>query len=327
MKTKYSWIHPIAIIGLLLTFTFGCEKDEPVEISFAGGIGTQGNPYLIATPEQLDGVRHNLNKHFRQLADIDLSGYSSGKGWQPIGDNRKGFSGTFDGNGYKITNLTINRPETDNIGLFGYAVSSSTLKNIGLKVINITGNCNVGGIVGNSKGDWREKIRRVKIINCFASGYVSGECFVGGLVGNNWFGYIIESYAIVDIIGGDSNIGGLVGWNHGWISDSYAVGHVSGKDIVGGLAGGNSVEIRYSYATGGVTGNSNIGGLVGIISLGGAVGISYYDKETTGQEDTGKGIPKTTVEMMQKATFEEWDFTDIWVIDEGNSYPYMRWQE
>ncbi len=94
MKTKYSWIHPIAIIGLLLTFIVGCEKDD----DFEGGRGTQDDPYLIATPKQLDGVRNNRDKHFKQIADIDLSGYSSGEGWQPIGFSAYPFSGTFNGN-------------------------------------------------------------------------------------------------------------------------------------------------------------------------------------------------------------------------------------
>jgi len=129
MKPKYSWIHPIAIIGLLLTFTFGCKKEDPVE--FAGGTGTKADPYLIESPEQLDGVRQNLDKHFGQITDIDLSGYSSGEGWHPIGDEENPFTGTFDGDGYKITNLTINRPEKINIGLFGY-IDKSTIKNTGL---------------------------------------------------------------------------------------------------------------------------------------------------------------------------------------------------
>jgi len=59
----------------------------------------------------------------------------------------------------------------------------------------------------------------------------------------------------------------------------------------------------------------------------GTIEYSYYDKETSGQDDTGKGIPKTTAEMMQQSTFETWDFTNIWRINEGNSYPYLRWQE
>ena len=57
-------------------------------------------------------------------------------------------------------------------------------------------------------------------------------------------------------------------------------------------------------------------------------GVRYNrDKHFKQQDDTGKGIPKTTVEMMQQFSFETCDFTSIWKIDEGNSYPYLRWQE
>ena len=219
-------------------------------------------PYLIATPDQLNNVRNLLDKHFKQIADIDLSGY---KNWEPIGvfvvwggPKNKPFTGTYDGNDYKITNLTINRPETDQVGLFGYLSSNSTIKNVALETVNVTGKVSVGGLVGWNTGD---------ITDSYATGKVTGDYRVGGLVGYNYLGDI---------------------------TDSYATGKVTGKDYVGGLVGD-------SYGT---------------------ITDSYYDKNTTGQDDTGKGIPKTTSEMMQQSTFENWDFDNTWAIDEGKSYPY-----
>ncbi len=399
MKTKNPGVYPIAIICLLLIFTSGCEKD----VDYEGGRGTPDDPYLIATPEQLDGVRHNMDKHFKQIADIDLSGYSSGEGWQPIGKgySTKGFTGTYDGNGYKIKNLTINRPRRSDdhklhdVGLFGYT-DGSTIKNVGLVNIKITRVLHLGSLVGYNRGN---------IINCYASGDFSGSGTpLGALVGTNE-GEIRNCHASVDVIGdwqvgvhdgyGDSEVGGLVGLNHkhGNIIDSYATGDVSGKSLVGGLVGTNLgqvkssyatgdvsgmhgvggligrmgtgvLELRYgyindSYASGSISGNKYVGGLIGILEYGytknsfavvsvsgnaktggllgdfsehsisyhGDIDYSYYDKETTGQDDTGKGIPKTTTEMMHQSTFESWDFTDIWRINEGNSYPYLKWQE
>ncbi len=358
MKTKYFWIYPIAIIGLLLTFTFGCEKDD----DFEGGRGTQDDPYLIATPKQLDGVRHNLNKHFRQIADIDLSGYSSGEGWNPIGDERNPFTGIFDGNGHKITNLRIKPrlkggPEASKEkGLFGNA-KKSTIKNLFLSISAIEGHALVGGLVGRNGGD---------IINCYVTGNIKGHFVVGGLAGDNDHGKITNSY-FTGNVSGEYVVGGLVGSNKGKITNSYANGNVPGGwNDLGGLAGSNEGEIINCYATGNVRGNEMVGGLVGgnigaitncyaigVVSgedfVGGLVGankweileegeytyydeetsgvtFSYYNKVTTGQEDTGKGVPKTTVEMMQQSTFETWDFTNIWNIDEGNSYPYLQWQ-
>jgi hypothetical protein len=116
-----------------------------------------------------------------------------------------------------------------------------------------------------------------------------------------------------------------VGSNYkGSVSKSYATGSVSGKSSIGGLVGSNEDgNVSNSYATGSVSGVLwSIGGLVGY-NAGGSVTTSYYDKNTTGQSDTGKGTPKTTAEMKQQATFVDWDFDTIWQIDEGVSYPTL----
>ena len=68
------------------------------------------------------------------MADIDLS---SVENWEPIGNDSTKFTGIFDGNGHVIKNMTINRPDTNYVGLFGYTDSGSEIKNIGLNVIII----------------------------------------------------------------------------------------------------------------------------------------------------------------------------------------------
>jgi hypothetical protein len=149
--------------------------------------------------------------------------------------------------------------------------------------------------------------------------------YVGGLVGSG--GNISDSYATGDVEG-TYRVGGLVG-SGGNISDSYATGDVEGKEQVGGLVGefsGLGRFVKHSYSTGAVTGTAGLGGLIGVM-LAGAVEDSYYDTETSGRlDDRELGTPKNTEEMSQQATFENWDFTDIWVIDEGTSYPYLRWE-
>ena len=346
---------------------YGNRIEFNTNIQFAGGTGTQADPFLIEAPEQLDGVRQNLDKHFRQIADIDLSGYSSGPGWLPILDGEDGLTGSLDGNGYIIENLTINRPGTNYIGLFGYA-ENSTIINLALENVKIAGKDGIGSITGYNLGE---------IINCYATGSVSGNNEVGGLTGVN-IGLIKNSHASVNVSGGTAHVGGIVGINVGDVTDSYADGSVSGNQYIGGLAGSQYIgNIINSYATGNVSGKVAVGGLVGentgsisncfasgdvsgedeaggligsnwsdILNcyakgdvsgnedLGGLVGrhhegnidYSYYDKETSGQDDTGKGIPKTTAEMMQQSTFETWDFTNIWGIDEDEGYPYLHWE-
>ena len=69
----------------------------------------------------------------------------------------------------------------------------------------------------------------------------------------------------------------------------------------------------------------NTGGMSGA-NINANVSSSYHDMKVTGQNDTGNGTMKTTMEMMQQATFEGWNFTLAWAIDEGTSYPYLQWQ-
>jgi len=229
-----------------------------IEKKLAGGSGTQNDPYLIETPGQLDSIRYNLDKHFKQIADIDLSNFSREEWipagyWIPIGEKNNPFTGSYDGNDFKIINLTINLPETPGVGLFGYAVNSE-IKNVGIENINITGGAYKGGLVG--------EIFEGNIINCHTTGCINGG---GGLVGSNKKGNIIKCYSIINITGGG---GGLVDWNEGNeegnISDSYAIGIISGSSSnVGGLVGHNVGEIINCYAKVDVVGGWNVGGLVG----------------------------------------------------------------
>ena len=126
-------------------------------------------------------------------------------------------------------------------------------------------------------------------------------------------------------------VGGLVGSSlssSAVIADCFAAGQVEGRYNKGGLAGANYGQISNCYAIGNISELSEpsilIGGLVGVNYDSAVVSNSFYDKETTGQNDTGKGEPKTTAEMMQQETYTGWDFGETWDIDEGVSYPYLK---
>jgi hypothetical protein len=322
---------------------------------FSGGDGTKANPYLVETAEQLDSIRFHLNAHFRQTGDIDLSGYSEGKGWEPIGNNDDKFEGSFDGNGYKITNLTINRPEASYVGLFGRLGANVILKNLILRNVDITGDKFNGGLVGGTNqgvkivescvfgkitstggsggGLVGVNSSKAKIFHGYAKGKIKGRSGVGGLVGIN-FGDIKESYAEVDVEG-KNVIGGFVGGDSGYgtIKDCYVVGRVSGELVVGGFVGQceksnhpkyeDKGGIVHCYAAVEIEGEKTTGGLVAETDK--EVKNSYYDMELSGQSDTGKGMPKATKEMMQRETFEGWDFENVWTIEEGETYPQLRW--
>ena len=280
-------------------------------------VASVGTP--ITTCAELQNMKNDLSGTYYLANDIDCSdtvNWNGGAGFEPIGT----FTGTFDGRGYKITDLYINRPSTDYVGLFGYAGSGSEIRDVGLENININGDWHVGGLVGFNEG---------AITNSCSTGSVSGSNYVGGLIGYNNGGTITNSYS-ANSVGSGSGIGGLVGINKGTIENSYSTGSVSGYGgygCVGGLVGYNwGGTITNSYSTGGVSGSSSVGGLLGV-NYEGTVTHSYWDIETSGQTQSDGGEGKTTAEMKQQATFVGWDFTNIWAIIEDVTYPYLQWQE
>jgi len=226
---------------------------------FEGGNGTPDDPFLIATASQLDKVRRHMAAHFKLVADIDLSEYKKGKGWDPIGVfiKKAPFNGTFDGNGYAISNLTVKRPGEDYIGLFAYTGKNAELKDITLKDVTLTGTESVGSLVGeNHQGT---------ITNCRASGSISGESLVGGLVGCCNRG-VVRGCRFSGEIKGKSRVGGLAGGNtlDAVIEESHVEGSVTGKEEVGGLVGWNwEASITVTSVEGEISGESYVGGMVG----------------------------------------------------------------
>ena len=228
-------------------------------------LGAEGS----VTTTDLQGMSGNLAGNYVLGANIDAcatsgcgvpaNAWDTGSGFVPIGDNSSGtavtqFTGVFDGLGHTISNLTINRPSTGFVGLFGYAAAGSSIRNVGLQGGSVTGYSEVGGLAGYNSGT---------ISNAYTTGNVSSiGNVVGGLVGFN-AGTIISSYA-TGIVIGSSYVGGLVGTNYGSINYSHATGIVNGSSIfVGGLAGLNlGGTVNNSYATGSVSGDV-AGGLVG----------------------------------------------------------------
>jgi hypothetical protein len=111
------------------------------------------------------------------------------------------------------------------------------------------------------------------------------------------FGYLAPGGSISQVgvenvnITGGRDIGGLVGYNHGTVSNSYSTGHVHGDDNIGGLVGYNNDTISNSYSTSNVTGNSGVGGLVGW-NWEGTVSNSYSTGSITGNSLVGGLVGK-----------------------------------
>lgn len=242
--------------SVILTFT--------ANSIFAGGDGTESNPYQIKTAVQLNAVRNFLDANFILMNDVTLESE-----WTPIGDYTHQFTGSFDGQNFVIKNLYINKPTADWLGLFGRTSVSSAISNLGLSNVDIQGSWLVGGIAGENNGS---------ITNCYSSGTIYGYAYIGGLVGKNG-GTISISHASGTVTATSSSGGGLVGQNNepASISDSYASGLVNGDSYLGGLVGENyKATISNSYSTAdveGVASTSYLGGLVGMFS--GSIDNSY----------------------------------------------------
>ncbi len=285
-------------------------SQEIIKLYTGAGSGTIIDPYLIATAADLNDVRDHLESTFRLTANIDLSGYPN---WEPIGHYYNDpFLGKLDGNGYKITNLRLDRRSGSFNGLFALIGSSGKVENLCMENVNIIGGENTGALAGYNYGTIR---------NSYAKGTVGGSYSVGGLMGNN-SGNTSNNY-FSGAVSGFISIGGLIGQNtFGSLSNSYSTGTVSGYNQVAGLVGSSLyVTNNNSYSSGKVNGADNSGGLAGY-SNGSSFVSSYYDSETSQQSDTGKGDGKTTADMKNKATFVGWDFISEWYMLPGQ-YPRL----
>jgi hypothetical protein len=219
---------------------------------------------------------------------------------------------------------------------------------------DVSGDFEVGGIAGRNGGS---------VSNCYSTGDVSSNREVGGLVGIN-SGSVSNCYSTSDVSATDNSMGGLVGINSGSISNCYSTGFVSGTgscggamvgqnwgsvsncystgDVngtgryIGGLVGLNGDSISNCYSTGDVNGDRYVGGLVGDNQETGSVSNCFWDTDTQTHGVTESiGLNEGTVtnvaglstaQMQTKSTFTDagWDFVEIWLINNGATYPVLR---
>lgn len=234
------------------------------------------------------------------IHNIHSDKWDDGKGFNPIGDSTNSFTGTIDGFSgervFGISNLTINRPEEENVGLVAVAGTSGNAAgfgNVHLYDTAITGKNNVGTIAGTLQSgstiSWSE-----------VSGKVtgSGENIGGfaGLASGSSISYS-SNYAAVDSKGTDgietgTHVGGIAGMlnTNSTLKDVHNFGDISGAEDVGGLAGyvenstivgsTNAVNKFYNtYNNGTVKGTTNTGGIVGH-----AKGIYMYGVFNTNED-------------------------------------------
>ena len=262
-----------------------------------------GGPYIVCSRAHLNAIDAAepglLTDSYALYQDINLGttaeGGDNGRNFTPIAGS---FTGTFDGRGKKIMNLTISISVGSDVislaGLFLKLGAGGVIQDLGIKNFNVAVTASiavtVGSLVAEANG---------RIVNCYAvdsdeNADVLGLATtntrlknIGGLVGFQERGSIISSYVretTVDGSGGNDNVGGLVGFQQsGSIISSYvretAIDGDGGGDNVGGLVGdqlsGGSIISSYVRGTtvDGVGGGDSVGGLAGGSS--GSIIFSY----------------------------------------------------
>lgn len=244
---------------------------------FAGGEGTQADPYRIATAAQLIGfaaatqasklVTRNL--YFQLDADIALT-----DAWTPIHN----FAGTFDGDGHTVSGVTMGTEaaplDQSSVGFFDSLAKGATVKNLKLTDVAVyvsssaVARLYVGGLVGGADAGANTVIDNCSVTGSIVSAASSSSVLVGGLagmLGND--SRVTNSYADTAVSGSSTKYavaaGGLVGsfGSGSFVGNCAALGDVavSGNSLqynrskAGGLIASSPYLTENCYAAGNVT--------------------------------------------------------------------------
>ncbi len=265
---------------------------------FAGGDGSEENPWQISGVDGVDAIRLDLEAHYILIEDLDFGPHTSdpdgqfwngGDGWEPIGTSQEPFTGTFNGDGHTLSNLTINRIGSAEIGLFGHIGEEGQVEAIHLEDVNIQGGTIAGSVIGRNRGS---------VTNVSATGEMTLENISGGIIGwNEGTGHLIDVNFQGDINGRDENslfIGGINGFNVGTIDNAQSSGSIRGAgQQMAGIVAQNTGSVAnvssdmsvsgthlvaglvaWNRETGEVTGGTVQGDVTGMTSTGGAIGLN-----------------------------------------------------
>ena len=274
----------------------------------ATGSGTEMDPFLIYTQEDLAGIASGSSGKYYKLAnDITLT-----SDWVPI----VSFSGTLDGGGYTISGLNVPGSSTPNLGgIVNSLKAGATIKNLnvnGSVTSNYASNARVGGIVGYNYGT---------VDNCTFSGSVTGSKMgysnngaIGGIAGRS-DGTITGCINNANVSGQGTNelyVGGITGSNHGTLANCTNTGAISGKVTYG--------STNYGPIWGSETWKTS-GGYVG-----GIAGDTTENAANTGNTNAGEVIYNDNT-VVEAHKHDEVHFTQALdntltggVLEPGNYY-------
>jgi hypothetical protein len=335
------------------------------------GDGTQANPCIITTCIQLQQANQSLGANYSLGNNIDCSATLTWNcqdglgcsGFNPIGSSAY-FTGSFEGGGYNITNLSSNRSNEAAVSLLGY-IQNTNVSNLNLINTSITASTQAAGIIGYSINS--------KVVNSSViDGYIQSAGTAGGIVGHVGGGTYMNVTGCkinTTIVSSSNNVGGVGGSFWGYVKDTYVNSYIEGNRYVGGIAGTfkSNSWIEDSYVAGNVTGYRYVGGLIGLYensnsrandsfsaasvsSTGGQVyglvggdsgslsmdNVYYYNKtgnptncRPSGDSGCVKEDTLSYYYLQASQPMTIWDFIISWGFfdnDDGTSHPCLRWE-
>lgn len=318
-----------------VTMVPGIEWDGTVADGFAGGTGTQADPYLISNGEELAYLSAQVasgnafaGKYVTLAANLDMGNVA----FTPIGSDARRFAGSFDGAYHTIDNLLVSQT-TDYAGLFGCLDTGAAVRRLTVRG-SISGRGYVGGIAGQADS--------ATIEACANYATVTGTSRnVGGIVGrlngkSAARSTVLRCANFGTISNGTNNFSaGIVGTAYyTTLSECYNVGSATGNRV-GGILGqtDSNTTVTSCYNAGAITlaaaGNYNYAGSLIGYNDGGSVSNCYY---LTGMQAIGRGSGDTTAltEEQLKSLDTVLKLGGAFVNDAKNQnsgYPVLAWQD
>ena len=238
-------------------FTFLYPESEP---DMSSGTGTEDDPFLIATPEDLEGFIYQVNENGKTyadqfisvVADIDASGIAC----EPIGSADVKFAGTFDGGNFTIDGVSVSGDA--GVGFFAY--NNGVIKNLNLTNLNVEGNSYVGGVVGYNYAT-AATVDDVVVENCSVdngNGWIYGSSYVGGVVGYN-----------------QGTVRGCLGDEGAYVVGTTYTGGIVGYQMRGKIE--SCVNSGYIIVNGNPTEATGAGGIAGVAANGSTIDYVMFD--------------------------------------------------
>ena len=344
MVKNYLFKCLIALLCLISANAFA------VSSLFSGGTGTSDDPYQIGTAEDLIALSLTdsvWSRNFVQTADIlfdedetvvdwDGTGTSDegavdNSGFSPIGSSN--FTGTYDGQGYTIYNIYIDRSALTRQGLFQNC-DGATLKNIHCSGFYSNNKGESGALVGYISG--ATLVENCSVVNTITN---SAGYYFAGFIGKATGGTIKECYVDATVTASGKVYGGLfVGYSLGDVTynNCYANGDIAAGGRYAGFSGRTSGATFTNCYVAATLGGATNGGFIGRDEASNTYVNCFYDSTLI----TGAAVsydstnpdsitPVSTEAMKMDTTFVNagWDFTSIWEMDAAESgYPILRWQ-